>query len=207
MADKVAVFTVTLNGIYPEMTDEWVKGISEESETVEEFRKEIRENIEEYNKEKVQSQLRSEVMEALLNQIEVKKLPEKDVEKEVSDMREHYEGVAEQYELDFAEFLSTYMGMDEESFETKAKEEAEKAVTRKLACELIANKKNLNPDKKEIEEMTKKYAEQAGYDDAESFKKDFGEDVIETTILQTKVADYLVENCVQVEASDDTKTE
>lgn len=207
MADKVAVFTVTLNGIYPEMTDEWVKGISEESETVEEFRKEIRENIEEYNKEKVQSQLRSEVMEALLNQIEVKKLPEKDVEKEVSDMREYYEGVANQYELDFSEFLSTYMGMDEESFETKVKEEAEKAVTRKLACALIADKKNLNPDKEEIEEMTKKYAEQAGYDDAESFKKDFGEDVIKTTILQTKVADYLVENCVQVEASDDTKTE
>lgn len=201
-ADKVAVFTVTLNGIYPEMTDEWVQEISEESETIEEFRKEIRKNIEEYNEEKVESQLRTEVMEALLAQVEVKELPEEEVEKEIAEIKEYYAGAAKQYQMELDEFLMTSMGMDEKMFNEKAKEAAETAVTRRIACELLAEKHRLEPTEKETKEMTEQYAKQSGYEDVESFKKDFGEDVIKETILQKKVADYLVDKCVQVEKTD-----
>ncbi len=206
-ADKVAVFTVTLNGIYPEMTDEWVQGISEESETIEEFRKEIRKNMEEYNKEKVESQLRTEVMEALLAQVEIKELPSEEVEKEIAQIKEYYTGAAKQSQMELKEFLMTSMGMDEKTFNEKAKEAAEIAVTRRIACELLAEKHKLEPTEKEIKEMTEQYAKQSGYEDVESFKKEFGEDVIKETILQKKVADYLVEKCVQVEKADETPTE
>lgn len=206
-AEKVAVFTITLNGIYPEMTDEWVKGISDKSETVDEFREEIRGNIEKYNEEKVKSQLRSEVMEALMEQVEVKTLPEKEVEAEIANMSEYYEEMAKQYEMEFGEFLTTYMGMDEETFESKAKEAAETSVTKKLVCELIAKKQKLEPSEKELEEMTKQYAEQSGYEDVESFKEAFSDEIIADAVRQNKVADYLVEHCVQVESkeSDSTK--
>lgn len=207
VADKEAVFTITINGIYPEITDEWVQGISEESETVDEFRKEIKENIEEYNKEQVQSQLRSAVLEELMNQVEVKELPEEDVEAEVTNMTDYYKSAAEQYEMEFADFLTNYMGMDEETFNEEAKTAAETAVQRKIACQLIADKQKLNPSEDEIAEKTEEFAEQSGYDDVETFKEDYGEDVIKQTIIQQKVADYLVEKCVQVEASDTTSAE
>ena len=49
MADKVAVFNITLNGIsvvtVPELTDDWVKENSEESKTVEEYKKEIQKQL------------------------------------------------------------------------------------------------------------------------------------------------------------------
>lgn len=207
LADKVATFTVTINGLYPDITDEWVQKVSKESKTVEEFRKEIRGNIEEYNKEKVQSQLRAEVMDALMKEVEIKEIPAKDVDAEVAKMKEYYTGMAAQYEMEFPEFLTTYLGMDEETFNTKAKEEAEHAVARKLACQLIADKQRLNPSEKEIQEMTEEFAVQTGYDDVESFKKDFGEDVIKDTILQKKVSDYLVDKCVQVEAKAESTEE
>lgn len=203
MADKVAVFTVTINGKYPDITDEWVQKVSKESKTVDEFRKEIRGNIEEYNKEKVQSQLRTEVMDALMKEVEVKELPQEAVDTEVAKMREYYTGMAVQYEMEFPEFLTTYLGMDEKTFETKAKEEAEKAVARKLACQLIAEKQHLLPSEEEVKEKTEEFAVQTGYDDVESFKKDFGEDVIYDTIVQQKVSDYLVDKCVQVEAKEE----
>lgn len=199
MADKVAVFTVTINGIYPDITDEWVKGVSEKSETVEEFKKEIRENIENYNKEKVQSELRTKVMDALISKVEVKELPSDEIDEEMTQMKEYYETMAEQYDMEFAEFLTTHMGMDEEQFEEQTKETAETAVTRRLACELIADKHNLAPSDKEMEEEIKELAEQMGFDSVDEFIEEYGEEVIHDSILQRSVADYLVEKCVQVE--------
>lgn len=202
LADKAAVFTVTITGLYPDITDEWVQEVSEKSKTVEEFKKEIRENIEDYNKEKVQSALRTAVMEELLSQVEVKELPSEEVEKEIAQMKEYYEQMAEQYGVEFDEFLTTYMGIDEEEFNKQAKEAGEDAVTRKIACELIADKHKLVPSDKEMEEEIKKLAEQTGFENVDEFKEAYSEEVIRSSILQKNVADYLVENCVQVEASD-----
>lgn len=207
LADQVAVFTVTINGLYPEMTDEWVKTVSKESETLDEFRKEIRGNIEEYNKERVQSQLRMEVMDALLKEVEVKELPQEAVDKKIAEIKEYYTGAAKEQGMEFADFLTTYVGMDEKTFEVEAEKEAEKAVTRSMAIQLIADKHHLNPSEKEIEEKTEELALQARYDDVESFEKDFGEDVIKEKILQDNVLNYLVDKCVQVEAKADTTPE
>lgn len=209
VADKVAVFTITINGIYPEITDEWVQKISEESETVEEFKKEIRENIEEYNEEQVEAQLRSEVMEALLEQVEVKKLPEKEIEKEIEQMKEMYMTLAKQsgIEVETFEDCLQYLGTDAETFDKQAQEAAKTAVTRRIACELIADKHNLEPSDKEVKEAEKEFIENSYFESEESFKEVYSDEIIKDTVLQKKVADYLVEKCVQVEAKDTETTE
>ena len=97
--------------------------------------------------------------------------------------------------------------MTEEDFETIAKQQAESAVKLDVVCSLLAEKKRLNPSDKEYEEKMKEYAERLGYEDVETMKEQYGEDVIKRTILQEKVADYLVDKCVQVEASDSEETE
>lgn len=204
VADKVAVFTVTLNGRYPEITDEWVQKISEKSETVEEFRKEIRENIEKYNEEQMNAQLRSEVMEALIAQVEVKKLPEEEIQKEIAQMKEMYMALAKQsgIEVETFEDCLEYLGTDAETFDKQADEAAEKAVTRRIACELIAEKHNLEPSEKEVEEAEKEFLRNSYFEDEESFREVYSDAVIKDTVLQKKVADYLVDQCVQVEAKD-----
>lgn len=209
VADKPAKFHIKLNAIYmvatPELTDEWVQENSEKSKTVEEFKKEIRENMETTNEEKYNSTLKSEVLEAFLEQVEVKELPEEDVEEQYQAIDENYKGLAESYGMEFEDFLSSYMGMTEEDFETKAQEAAEAAVKRNLACELLAKKKRLEPSDKEYEEKMKEYAEQSGYEDVDAFKEAVGEDVIKMVVLQDKVAEYLAEKCTQVEASTETQ--
>lgn len=203
LADKAAVFNITLNGItvskVPELTDEWVKENSEKSKTVEEYKTEIKKLLEDSNKSSADSTLQTGVMDALLAQIEVKKYPDGEVDKQLKTIKEYYEGMAQAYGMEFADFVEQYMGMKADEFNTQAKDAAESAVTRKLACELIAKKKNLEPSDKEYEEKIKEYAESSGYDDVDAFKEQVGEDVVKTTVLQQKVAEYLVDKCVQVE--------
>lgn len=209
LADKPAKFHIKLNGIYtvttPELTDEWVQTISEKSKTVEEFKKEIRENMETYNEEQYTSTLKSEVLESFLEQVEVKELPEEKIKEEYQSIEEYYKNAADSYEMEFDEYLMTNLGMTEEIFEEKAQEAAESAVKRNLACELLAEKKHLEPSEKEYEEKIQEYAEQSGFEDVDEYKEIVGEDVVKMVILQDKVAEYLAENCVQVEAVTETQ--
>lgn len=208
MASKVAVFNVTLNGISlvttPELTDDWVKGNSEESKTVEEYKKEVRKQLEEGNETSKEEELETSVLTALADQVEVKKYPKGAVDEQLSSIEEYYKNMASVYGVEFADFLSQYMGMTEEDFNTQAKEVAETAVKRNLACELIAKKKNLEPSDKEYEEQIKEYAENAGYEDSDAFIEQVGEDTLKSTILQKNVAKYLAEKCVQVEQTNDS---
>lgn len=206
LAGKVATFSITLNGIYEvsddtEITDEWVKQNSDTSETVEEFKEEIRNKMKENNESTRQSQLQSEVLTALDEQVEVKKYPDGDVDKEYQAVEDYYTAYAQQYGLELADFLETYMNMTEDDFKTRAKEVAQNSVKRKLACELIAKKKNLEPSDKEYEKKVEEYAEKAGYEDVDAFKKAYDEDTIRATIIQEAVANYLLESSVQVEQS------
>lgn len=204
LADKVAVFNITLNTIYetPELTDEWVQANSDESETVEEYQEEVRQQQEESAEETQMSSLKSEVREALLEQIEVKEYPEDEVDEQYQEIVDYYTSYAEVYGMELEDFLSTYMGMTEEEFEEEAQSVAQDAVATKLAYELIAEKENLTPSDEEYEERTAEYAETYGYDDVDTFVEDYGEDVIQEAILQDVVEEYLVEHCVQVESTD-----
>lgn len=208
MANKVAVFNIKLNKIsvkkVPELTDKWVKENSKESKTVEEYKKEVRKSLEDNKKESVESALQNSVLEALVEQVDVKKLPEDDVKDQIASIKDYYSQMATMYGMEFEDFRDQVMQMSEDDFTKESKKAAETAVTRKLACELIADKKKLTPTDKEYEKQIKEYA---GEQDVEEFKKQVGEDVLKNTILQQEVAKYLAEKCVQVEQTSSDTTE
>lgn len=205
VADMPANFNITLNAIYelilPELTDEWVKENSEESETVEEYKKEIRKRIEDSNERQMTNTLQNAALHALLEETEVKKLPEDQVKAEYQMTEDTYKKAAESYGLEFEEFLNTYMNKSLEDFEKDTQENAEFLVKTNLACSLIAKEKKLEPSEDEYQKLIKEYAEDAGYDDVEKFKERMGEDVLRKGILQRKVAEYLVSKSVHVEQS------
>lgn len=199
MAGKVAVFHIVLHEIFekqiPELTDEWVKENSETSETVEDYRKEIKAQYE----ERGQSELEVSVQAALLDKTEVKKYPEDEVEKLVKLMLEPYEKNAESVGMEIGEFLENYMQMDETELNRQTEELARQQVAFNEAISLIAKKEKLEPSEKEYEERIAEYAQQAGADDTEAYKEQVGEDILRKGVLSEIVTDYLVDQCVQVE--------
>ena len=118
MSGAVADFHIVLNSIasetVPELTDEWVKENSEGSETVEEYREEVRTALEEEQQAAVDSELASSVQNALIEKIEVKAYPEDAVNEQIAQLTDMYTTMAEMYGMDLGEFLESYMQMTEE---------------------------------------------------------------------------------------------
>ncbi|MEE1086159.1 MAG: trigger factor [Schaedlerella sp.] len=205
VAGKVAKFHITLNGIYQleetELTDEWVAQNSEESTTVEEYKEEIREQLEENNEQTWVQSMQAEVLTALADQIEVKSLPQEEVDKNIAQLEEYYQQMAVMSGVEFEEFLTSYMGMTEEQFAEKAKESAEDYVAQGMALELIAEKEKLTVTDKEYEEQVKEMASEYGFgEDIDGFVENYGEEIIRKTLTEERVLEFLVDECVQVEA-------
>ena len=206
MEGVVAEFHIVLNSIavekVPELTDEWVQQNSEESETVEEYRDEIRSTLEESTEDSVRAELQDSVLNTLLENTEVKKYPEDVVSAQEAMFTEAYTQMAEMYEMELGEFLETYMQTTEEELNQQAKEYAQQSAVLGEAVKLIAEKENLEPTEEEYTEGYAEYAEQSGYEDVQAFIDEVGEDALRSQIRQDAVAEYLVDECVQVEQTE-----
>lgn len=206
MSGAVADFHIVLNSIteenIPELTDEWVKENSEESETVDEYREEIRSALEEEQQENVDSELASSVQSALLEKIEIKGYPEDEVNEQVVQLTDTYSQMAEMYGMELGEFLEAYMQITEEEFNEQVKEAAQTTAAFDEAVKLIADKQHLEPSDEEYEEKALEYAQAAGLDDVDAYEEQVGEDLLRKVILREAVMDYLVDECIQVEQTD-----
>lgn len=206
MSGAVADFHIVLNSIteenIPELTDEWVKENSEESETVDEYREEIRSALEEEQQENVDSELASSVQSALLEKIEIKGYPEDEVNEQVAQLTDTYSQMAEMYGMELGEFLEAYMQITEEEFNEQVKEAAQTTAAFDEAVKLIADKQHLEPSDEEYEEKALEYAQAAGFDDVDAYEEQVGEDLLRKVILREAVMDYLVDECIQVEQTD-----
>ncbi|MBO5461234.1 MAG: trigger factor [Ruminococcus sp.] len=203
VAGKVANFHIKLNRIYniieAELTDEWVAENSEESTTVDEYREEVRTSLEEDAEETWMASMQDAVAQALLEQIEVKSLPEDQVTEQYDEVVAYYEQYASMYGVDMTDFVIGYMGMESlEAFEEQAQASAEDTVKTILAMELIAEKQKLTVTEEDILELAELY----GYEDSASFIEQYGEELINQSVIYDKVTEYLVEECIQVEAAE-----
>lgn len=212
LAGQVKKWSVTMNSVslvtVPELTDDWVKENSDTSKTVEDYKKEVKKSLEDSAAASADSDLQSAVMTALLadDNVTVSKYPDGAVDDTVKEMTTYYENMATQYGMEFTDFLSQYFNMTEDDFTKQVQTASESTVKQDLACELIAKKKNLTPSDAEYKKEYAKYAEDFNYEDADAIVEQVGEEQLKKVILQQKVAEYLAENCVQVEAADTSTT-
>ena len=207
LSGVVAEFHIVLNSVSelvtPELTDEWVQENSDESKTVDEYREEVRSQLEENTEASVQSELESSVQSALMDKVEVKEYPQEEVDALVQQMTDYYTQLASMYGADLSEFLETYMQVTEEDFNAQLEESARQSVALDEAMKLIAKKQHLEPTDEEYEEKMTEYATEAGTDDVDAYIEQVGEDTLKTAILREAVTDYLVDECIQVEQTDD----
>lgn len=212
LAGKAAVFTIVLHkiekSIVPELNDEFVASVSEESTTVDEYKKEVKKTLQENNEKTAKETLENSVREALMNNTEVTKYPDDKVSESIKSMRIQYEQMAGYYGVEWEEFLTAYMGMTEEDFDEQLNETAKTSVKGQLALELIAEKEKLEPSEKEYQEKYEQYAAEYGYESVDALIEAATEETLKEIALQEIVLGWLVDNCKEVEPSkDDAATE
>lgn len=203
-AGKDVVFTITVKGIsveeVPELTDEFVKSVSEESETVKEYKEEIRKQLEEDAQTNYEDTLTQEVWQKVLDNTEVKKYPKEEKEEMISTLKKQYETAAEYYETDFATFIQEQMGMTEEQFDEQVEMAVESTLKETMVVDAIADEEKISLGDEEYEAEFKKMAESYGYEDVDALKEAAEEDDLKEIALGNAVKEWLVDHCVQVAA-------
>ena len=202
-AGKDVTFTITVNyicgaDIQPELTDEFVQTVSDTAKTVEEYRKEIMDQLTNNNTTDYKTSLQENAWEAVLEKVEIKKYPEGAVEAEVEKITTYYQNAAQAYGVEFEDFLSTYYGMTEEDFNEQVQKAAEDTVKQKLMAEAIAKKENLVPTDEEYQAEYEKMAEEYGYDSAQELIDVATEEELQSIILIERVKEFLAEHAIQV---------
>lgn len=206
LAGKDVVFTVTVNSVkrMPELTDDLVNQITDGEYTdVDSYKESVRKDLEDA---KVASRP-SEINNSLLTQIAatstIKEYPQELVDYAANNMKNYYKQQAESSNMEFADFLSTYFSMDEDTFN----EQVELVVKQNLRAELylkaIAEAEGIELTDEEYEAKCEEFAENYGYDSVEKFKAAYTEDEIRLSALEDKVLEFLSDNATIVEKSED----
>lgn len=202
LAGKTMDLTITITNIYEkelaDLTDDFVQTISQKSETVDEYKEEVRALLEEANEEAMMSELMESVWSVVLENTEVKEYPQDLLDEEVQELYDYYQQGADVYEMEFADFLVEVVGTTEEEFAEKAQEAAESNVKEDLIVALICEKEGISLTDEEMEAAKEELAEEMEYEDVEAMLEDAGEEAVEKYILRDAVKEWLADNCIQV---------
>lgn len=200
LAGKDVVFTITINSIekeMPELTDEFVKTVSETSEMVEQYKKEIKEQFTKENEDEYKNQLREAVWQVVLDNSTVLKYPEEEVEDAADSIRAQYQAVIEEQGEDFDTFLEQ-SGITEEEFENQLREAGKSGVKQSMVLEAIAEKEGLTLSDEEYAEQLEAMAAAYAYEDGEALEREAGEEAVRERALYNVVGEWLIKHCVQV---------
>ncbi len=146
VAGKKVVFTITVNAIVktvtPTYNDAFVKK-NTEYKTTEEYEKAIRKKLKKQNEEDALSDVYSSLFSKIVKNTKVKKYPKKELSAAQETMKSTYKNLAEQYSMEYSDFLKQYMGMDESTFNKQVKAYAKNTVKQQLVARQLAKELNI----------------------------------------------------------------
>ncbi len=191
------VFTIVFHSIVPtEITDEIASILMGEDITVEEYKAQVKEDLEVSNEETAVADYENAVYRAFLENCKMKEYPEDELEQWKQVMEDSYSMYASYYGMETDEFLQAYYG-------TTAEELAKEQILFKYAVELVAEEQGMTLSLEDYEKAIEEQAIEFGYESAEEYEKAYneyyGEGYLKNYILQEKVMSWLVENSVTVE--------
>lgn len=160
LAGKEAEFKIKLHEIkakeLPELDDEFVKDVSDK-ETVEDYKKEIKETLTKRLKDEKEAQINNDLSEKIIELVQGE-IPEQMYDNEVNAMIREFDMRLRSQGLDAMAYLK-YTGMDVEGLANMYRPDAEKRVKLRLALEKIAKLENIEVTEADIEAEYTKMAE------------------------------------------------
>ena len=158
LAGKPVVFDVTLNykktTTVPELTDAYVKEHTD-YETVDEYREGLRAELTESRQKSLDSSMNTEMWNYVVENAEVLQYPDAELAEAMvaaDQMESTYRQQAASYGIEWADYLSMFMGTDEEGFNAMKEEYAQNIVKNEMVLYSIARAEKLEHTEKEYKE-------------------------------------------------------
>ena len=163
---KDVVFDVTINSKNisktPELTDDFVKTYYE-AENVDAFKEQIKNDIINEKKSSFESTLKNNLWTVILDKTQIKSYPEEELaiaQEQVDQIEQSYRDNAESYGLEWADFLTTLMGTDEEGFAARMEEYKDSIIKNNMVSAAIAKEEGISLSDSEYKNRIKEILEE-----------------------------------------------
>ena len=209
LAGKEVVFTVKINSVKraPKLTDELAAEISNnEYKTVEAYNNYIKEELENTKKENQHNQELNDLVALAYQNATVNDYPQEMIDYQLEQVTSYYKSYADQYGMEYADFLKQQVGMTEEEFVKKMTETVKQSLGQEMVLRAIAETEGVEISDEKFQEKASKYAAQMGSTDVDAFISQYGKSTIMASILQDEAVEILEKNAV-VKNADSTLAE
>lgn len=196
LAGKPAMFKVTIKEIkvkeYPELDDDFAQDVSE-FDTLDEYKADIKKNLEEKKAQEAEADKESKVIEAIVNDSEMD-IPEKMIEAQSQQMVEEFAQNIAMQGISFDQYMQ-FTGTTVDRLTEQVKPQAEARVQSSLVLEAIVKAEKIEASDEEFDEEIKRMAEryQMEADKVNELLSDDDKKNIRADICARKAAKLVVE--------------
>lgn len=196
LAGKPAMFKVTIKEIkvkeYPEIDDDFAQDVSE-FDTLDEYKADIKKNLEDKKTQEAEADKESKVIEAIVKDSEMD-IPEKMIEAQAQQMLEKFAQNIAMQGISFEQYLQ-FTGATVEQLREQVTPQAKARVESSLVLEAIVKAEKIEATDEEFDEEVKKMAEryQMECDKINELLSDDDKNNIKADICAKKAAKLVVE--------------
>lgn len=198
LAGKAAVFKCTVKKLQekllPELDDEFVEEVSEESDTVEEYKEEIRKKLADRKEADAKNAREDAVIEAVIADAKMD-IPDAMVDTQQRQMVQDYAERLQAQGISMEQYMQ-FTGMTAQTLLEQVKPQALRRIQSRLVLEAVAAAEKLEASEEDFEEEAKTMGE-AYKMDADKVKELLGENgkkQVMQDICVRKAVEFLVEN-------------
>lgn len=203
LAGKAVVFKVKLNSLtvseLPELDDEFAKDVSE-FDTLDEYKADIRANLEKRRQDEAEEKVRSEIMHKAAENMTVE-IPEVMVQEKVEEILRNYAANfgLNSRDMEYAQLLQM-MGLDENTVNVSIRPGAQVQVKNDLLIEAVIKAENIEATDEEVEEYLNKVAESIQAQ-PEEVKNYFGLEFLAGERKKEKATNLIIDSALITEAA------
>lgn len=192
LAGQDVVFDVTVNAVKEqvdaELNDEFVQQVSKESQTVEEYRAELREMMNEQAREMADLQIQNDVMEKVMENATFTGVDER-VEAEFTQELASMESVLSQQGATLDEYAAMY-GTSAEEMKNQLRDEIRNVTQMNLVADAVAEAEGLEAD----DASRQRLAELNNVESVIDLVSQYGQEAVDNAAKRIRVMDFLTEN-------------
>ena len=198
LAGKAAVFKCTVKKLQekllPELDDEFVEDVSEESDTVEEYRAEIKKRLTDRKEADAKSAKEDAVIEAVIADAKMD-IPDAMVDTQQRQMVQDYAERLQAQGLSMEQYMQ-FTGMTAQMLLEQVKPQALKRIQSRLVLEAVAAAEKMEASEEDFEEEVKTMGESYRMepDKVKELLGENGKKQVQQDICVRKAVEFLVEN-------------
>lgn len=205
LAGKAAVFKCTVKKIQekqlPELDDEFVEEVSEESDTVDQYKEEIRKKLAKKAEETAKAEKEDAVIDAIIAEAQME-IPDAMVETQQRQMVQEFAQRMQAQGISMAQYMQ-FTGATPDILLEQAKPQALKRIQSRLVLEAVVAAEKMEASEEEFEEEVKSMGEvyQMEADKVKELLGENGKKQVMEDLCIKKAVEFVVENAKETKSA------